>query len=91
MGITESALTRLAAIGAELNNTAPARLAHVDHNSAARRQMTLGATRAAYVQIKAGADPLALLYRLEEFADYWIGQWPELSNLIDRLTIEFDL
>jgi hypothetical protein len=89
--INQIVLPRLAAIGARLNASAPAELAYEDPNTAARRHMVLGAARAAYLQIRAGHNPFDWLYRLQEFSDFWMGDWPELTNLIGRLTIEADI
>ncbi len=90
--VRESALIRLATLGKALASSLPN--PEYDHNTFARRCMVLGAARAAYQEIKAGrGDPLEWLYRVEEFSCSWqgMGFWPELSNLIDRLTIEANI
>lgn len=87
----EAILARMAVLGNALSARCPALLAKSDPYKAPGYFMTLGATRCAYLKIREGEDPLRWLYKLEEFAGYFIGGWPELSLLIDRLTIELNV
>lgn len=88
--ISAPALAQFERVGkALLLATTPA-LWRTDYNRAAGQAIALGMTCAAYARIQAGANPLDTLYQLEEFTEGWIGQWPGLSDLIARLTIEAD-
>lgn len=84
-------LAQLATIGKALAAATPDGLYTADPNRFSVQCIALGMARAAYKRIKEGRDPLDELYRLEEYTDPWLGEWPGLTRLIDRLTIELDI
>lgn len=87
----ESALQGLAELGKVLADATPPSVFQVNYTQACGQAMTLGMARATYKRIKDGKNPLDELYRLEESSEGWFGEWPGLSHLIARLTIEMDI
>lgn len=93
MPISNAALAHFETVGKNLLRATPAAMfAHREtYYRAAQQSVTLGMACAAWHMIQQGADPLETLYKLQDYAETWTGEWPALDRLIDRLILEQDI